>query len=135
MEEQVVESSRLGLGAILTIYMGAQFADFFVVMLSGFAGVLIALSGGAAKSMVGAVAFIVVTVIVVSVSSWAIADILKGYIPFMGKPYAPSLVALLVGANVHNLASLVSMMTGFFRRKINSTLSRNLPPEKGERDE
>jgi hypothetical protein len=107
----------VGLAALLTGAVGAVAADVMMVILASIAGVVIALSNKKTSSF-EAVKFFGGAVLTSLVLAWALAALLASLHSSMNSPYAPTIIAFLIGTQSHRLDKIAAKITGRIEKKI-----------------
>ena len=102
-------AAQVGLAALLVGALGQVGADVMMVVLSAVAGCFIALSSDKpAKQVWPATFFIVKGVLLALVLAWAISSMAIAFIPALDTPYAPAIVAFVIGFSVDRLPGMVT---------------------------
>lgn len=108
----------VGLAALLTGAVGAVAADVMMVILGSIAGVVISLSGGKTTTTMEALRFFGGAVLTALTLAWALAALMGGLHPAMNSPYAPTIIAFLIGTQSHRLSEIAAKITGRIEKKI-----------------
>ncbi|MDF0605376.1 hypothetical protein HZU77_006895 [Neisseriaceae bacterium TC5R-5] len=90
-------AASTGLLALLIAWLGQVGAEVVMVGLASLAGCLLSLSGLTTLTLRFAITRIVVHVITALVLSWGLVGIVVGQVPALEGPYAPAMVAFLIG--------------------------------------
>ncbi len=101
-------STSAGFMALMIGYLGNVGADVMMVILAALSGCIISLSGEYKTSALNAIKFLIISVTVSLILAWVLADVLVGYIPAANSPYAPSMIALLIGFLANRLPQIMS---------------------------
>jgi len=109
LSTSTIAATQVGLAALLVGAFGEVGADVMMVVLSAIAGCFIALSGDKpAKQVLSATFFIIKGVLLALVLAWAISSMAIGFIPSLDTPYAPAIVAFVIGFSGDRLPGMVS---------------------------
>ena len=104
-----VAGMQVGLAALLVGALGAVGADVMMVVLSAIAGCFIALSNDKpAKRVLAALFFILKGVVLSLVMAWAVSSVAAKIIPSLDSPYAPAIVAFVIGFSGDKLPQLIN---------------------------
>ena len=98
--------------ALMIGYLGHVGADVMMVILAALSGCVISLSGKTKTSAWVAVRFLVISVTVSLVLAWVLADALVSYVPAANSPYAPSMIAMLIGFLANRLPQILNAIVG-----------------------
>lgn len=91
-------ATHIGLAALLVGWLGEVGADVMLVGLSALAGCFIAMSSAKQDRTWGeSIFFIIRGVLVPLVMAWAVSSVAVGVIPALDTPYAPAVVAFVLG--------------------------------------
>lgn len=105
-------STSAGFMALMIGYLGSVGADVMMVILAALSGCVISLSGETKTSAWAAVRFLVISVTVSLVLAWVLADALVSYVPAANSPYAPSMIAMLIGFLANRLPQILNAIVG-----------------------
>lgn len=102
-------ATQVGLAALLVGAFGSVGADVMMVVLSAIAGCFIALSNDKPpKKILGAIFFIIKGVTLSLVLAWAVSSLAINIIPALNSPYAPAIVAFVIGFSGDKLPVIVT---------------------------
>lgn len=102
-------ATQVGLAALLVGALGNVGADVMMVILSAIAGCFISLSNDKPPKEMGSALFFIVKGILLSlVLAWAISSVASYIIPALESPYAPAIVAFVIGFSGDKLPALVN---------------------------
>ena len=104
-----IAATQVGLAALLVGFFGQVGADVMMVILSAIAGCFIALSSDKpAKKIWQATFFIIKGVLLALVLAWAISSMAISFIPSLDTPYAPAIVAFVIGFSGDRLPTMIT---------------------------
>jgi len=100
---------QVGLAALLVGALGEVGADVMMVVLSAIAGCFISLSNDKpSKHLPAALFFILKGVILSLVMAWAVSSVAAKLIPSLDSPYAPAIVAFVIGFSGDKLPQIIN---------------------------
>ena len=111
-------SSSAGFMALMIGYLGNVGADVMLVILAALSGCVISLSGETKTSAWEAIKFLLISVVVSLILAWVLADVLVGYWPAANTPYAPSMIAMLIGFLANRLPQILNTVVSQLSSKI-----------------
>lgn len=104
-------ATQVGLAALLVGFLGDVGADVMMVVLSAIAGCFISLSNDKPpKEWHLALFFIVKGVLLALVLAWAISSVASHVIPALSSPYAPAIVAFIIGFSGDRLPAIINIV-------------------------
>lgn len=104
-------ATQVGLAALLVGFFGDIGAEVMMVILSAIAGCFISLSNDKPpKVWQAALFFIIKGVLLALVLAWAVSSVSAKVIPALDSPYAPAIVAFVIGFSGDRLPALVNLV-------------------------
>jgi hypothetical protein len=102
-------STQVGLAALLVGAFGAVGADVMMVVLSAIAGCFISLSTDKPPKSIGPALFFILKGVLLSlVMAWAISSVAINLVPSLDSPYAPAIVAFVIGFSGDKLPHIIT---------------------------
>lgn len=102
-----VGATSIGITALLIGWIGPVGADVMMVVMSAMAGCVVAMSGVNSRTPIQAIKFISAGVLLSLVLAWASAELISQKVPEFSGPYAPSIVAFIIGAAFEYLPLII----------------------------
>jgi hypothetical protein len=100
---------QVGLAALLVGALGEVGADVMMVVLSAIAGCFISLSSDKPpKALPSALFFIIKGVVLSLVMAWAVSSVAGKLMPSLDSPYAPAIVAFVIGFSGDKLPQMIN---------------------------
>ena len=111
-------ASSVGFMALMIGFFGEVGADVIMVILASSVGCIIALSGSNTNSFLSVLKYMVISVVVSLLISWALTGLLVSYLPGLNSQYTPSLIAMFIGFTSDRLPSIFNKIVSFFESKL-----------------
>ena len=111
-------ASSVGFMALMIGFFGEVGADVIMVILASSVGCIIALSGSNTNSFLSVMKYMVISVVVSLLISWALTGLLVSYLPGLNSQYTPSLIAMFIGFTSDRLPSIFNKIVSFFESKL-----------------
>lgn len=114
----IYSASSVGFMALMIGFFGEVGADVIMVVLASSVGCIIALSGTNTNSYLSVLKYMVISVVVSLLISWALTGLLVSYLPGLDSQYTPSLIAMFIGFTSDRLPSIFNKIVSFFESKL-----------------